>query len=386
LQELQRRNQKAFKGFIMSQPEAVGNQFLEQSGVFQDVADLAYQRAAASSNQLGLEPYGIEGGLVVPVVSHLRAEERLGQSELSIADGQVLHEQRYPVMWAGAVLVGLWPGGNQGEGEAALYRAETTFQPPSQQASLPLTEAAPRAFGPDKTRILDAPHLGSGLIIGYGEDVPCQLLADAQTSVEVQHSDHADYDESGGADRLVLYGKMTARRVGSLLRVDGDAVYVVSPRDEGYKIEIPGEEPVMTELVPTVPKHRPSPGPIRIDGQGRIVRADKLREFPQPQLPFSRVIDHLTGPLPWEDATSQFLEGYASLGKGMRLVLALDGVSQRRNSLYGQAMDALTAAREEQPLRPAMIGNAAVLAALRAMPESPPYYDNLVTMQWLGKK
>jgi hypothetical protein len=288
-------------------------------------------------------------------------------------------------MRAEATLVGLWPNGNRGDGEAVLYQADATFQHEPNQKRLPLAQAVLAACNSEQAHTIDAPHLGDGVIIVREGLTEHHLQAGHETVIQKEAVEDEKYGEAG-ALRLSLHGALTVARIHGLLRVHGNKVYEVAPQDDGYKVAVPKEDPVVTEPIGAVPEYKQTYGnSIHIDSSGTFVPIHRLRAYPLPRLPLSRLVRLLSDPLPWKDTTDAFIEGSGSFAQGIRGALRLKSAYVEIDDLHDQARKALIEARQGQPLHPSIVGSSLVLAKLKSMPGGEPRGNHIVTAQLLEK-
>jgi hypothetical protein len=368
--------------YNMPDTERLNNQFQDQSPAFQELADLANQRALAITNQLKLSSFSVDDGYVIPVQSSLRSDDRIRPSRLSVEDGRVTHGRDYPSMIAMATFVALWPNGNRGDGEAVLYQSDARFRPRYEQRSMPLLQAVLEVNDCGSSSMVDGQYLGSGDIIVTDEDTQIHLRPSTGTIATLEGVEHDDQD----ALRLSLSGKMSVPRIFGLMRVDSSKVYGLDPQGGDYDVTIEHDDPIKTETIPAVPQYQPSldGNNILVDRAGSIV-SDYARAYQNPRLPLRRVLELLSSPLQWRDQTAEFLSTDARKLAERSGALTLGRSGVELGLLHDQASVALVKERGQQPLTPNIIGAQLVLAAVRSMPGELPYLSNLVTVKELER-
>jgi hypothetical protein len=105
--------------------EALISKALKSLSEFALVGSLARQ-LGKEQNELGLSEIAIDNGVLVPVNSGLVTPGSSAHQETLAQKGrQLVRTSHYDGLQAYADFVGLWPGGNRGDGEAALYSVST---------------------------------------------------------------------------------------------------------------------------------------------------------------------------------------------------------------------------------------------------------------------
>ena len=121
------------------------------------IAEYLAHQWAGQHNMLGIDSVPAGAGALLVVNSGVVAHER-PDDELQLEQGVLTRSVRFGSLTAYADLVGLWPDGNQGQGDAALYSVRAPFVPQPMTDAMPFTDAAMQVVEAHKGLTLDTSH------------------------------------------------------------------------------------------------------------------------------------------------------------------------------------------------------------------------------------
>jgi hypothetical protein len=314
-------------------------------------------------------------GLLVAAHSELIGGRKAIETNPYVEDGVAVHEATHDEMHASATMVGLWPYANEGDGDATLFKVETTFNPAAERMSMPVAQLALRLFDLTEESVTPAfdptkhARHGDGLIFATNAE-PAYILATDGTHIDT-------IKEGQIANTVGIQAALTGAaqiwlgRQG-LVRVQGNSVYYVDDSMRMADIVLPEDGSIQTEIV-TIEKSPTDTydGAFVRNEQGHIVLEKNKDEYNStafsPRLPLEEAAGMLTDPIRWKDETTELLKSYDFKNKAINL-LPLGTPNERLEAHTAQARELLLAEQRNASAQNMVADNLVVAALLQAIP------------------
>ncbi len=309
-------------------PHPLAQEAITRMSDYQLAEFLAYERAE-EHDTLNLGCLASGDGTIVTLQSGLLAPDMRMRNSMHVDEtGQLVRRVEFSPMTAFADLVGLWPAGNHGQGEAALYSVRLPLEPDAPVYSRSFVDATRGVIGTHR-----------GLLLGFGFTFYRQLegiaseegevlygrepsdgntiLATAETQVHVKELGVNELDDER-AIRVGFTGPASTQlQRRHFMRLAPQGLFATADEETTVAVDIPDdyEEPdslnaaVRLGMAQSLVKHES--GVITPEGKSPSDDDNARYRHFNPRLSDSDLLKFVTE-LPYEDITPLFLERYAS--------------------------------------------------------------------------